>query len=76
MRIAIIQRSFYTPGGAERVLDQLIRLLTPRHEFALFTFEYQTMHSPHLDGVMRFVIESRRPFGRHLRRYFDAKRNG
>jgi glycosyltransferase involved in cell wall biosynthesis len=74
MRIAIVQRSFYTPGGAERVLDQLIRQLASRHEFALFTFDYQTMNFQHLDAAKRFVIKPPKPVLGRLRRYRDAKR--
>lgn len=56
------------------MLDQLIGHLASRHEFALFTFDYQTMNFQHLDAAKRFVIESPKPVLGRLRRYSYAKR--
>ena len=56
------------------MLDQLIHHLASRHEFAIFTFEYQTMDYQDLNAAKLFVIKTQRPLHRHLRRYFDAKR--
>lgn len=74
MRIAIVQLSFYTPGGAERVLDRLIGHLGIRHEFAIFAFDYHTLNYQSLDASKRYVVRPQKPIFGRLRRYARAKR--
>lgn len=74
MRIAIVQRSFDTAGGGERVLDQLMHHLGARHEFGIFTFEYRRMNFQDLDSAKRLVIKPPKAVLGRLRRYRFAKR--
>ena len=55
------------------MIDELIRNLATRHDFALFTLDYQTMNYQHLDAAKRFVIDSQKAVLGHFRRYFEAR---